>query len=180
MSAPVEPEVLSASGDTRAELLRFLTSRLRCHATAEDVAQEAYLRLSTHAKEVRNPRAFLFEAAANLMRNVMRGGRRRAAFSEAVQYVLGDTETRTPERRVLAAETLTQVERAIRELPPQCGRVFYLHRFEGLTQNEIAEHLGISTTAVEKSMRRAFARLEDAIRWGEVRENPGTGVSRQR
>ena len=146
----------------RPELLRFLASRLRCHASAEDVAQEAYLRLSVHASHVRNPRAFLFEAAANLMRNVVRGKRRLAAFVQSVEHLAADTDARTPERQALAAETLQRVEHAIRNLPPQCGRVFYLHRFEGLTQREIADRLGISTTAVEKSMRRAFAKLMEA------------------
>lgn len=162
ITLPSEPLPELGTDHYRPELLRFLKSRLRCRFSAEDVAQEAYLRLSTHAAEVRNPRAFLFEAAANLMRNVVRGKRRLAAFVQSAEHLVADTDARTPERQVLAAEALQRVEDAIRNLPPQCGRVFYLHRFEGLSQREIADRLGISTTAVEKSMRRAFARLMEA------------------
>ena len=64
----------------RGQLVRFLTRRLRSAATAEDLAQDLYLRLSAFAAGVRDPKAFLFRAAANLASNHARDEARRAAL----------------------------------------------------------------------------------------------------
>lgn len=147
----------------RPELLRFLHSRLRCATAAEDAVQEVYLRASRATPPIRNPKALLFETAANLIRNLVRADGRRAAFSAYADLVSPPDNPLTPERSLLDVEALRRAKAIIDDLPPQCAEVFRLHRFEGLTQREVAQRLGVSTTAVEKSMRRAMARLAAAV-----------------
>lgn len=59
------------------------------------------------------------------------------------------------QRRVLA--------RAIRRLPRDCRNVFVLHRFAGMSLEQIAEHLGIDQQAVETRLAEAFVRLGRAV-----------------
>jgi RNA polymerase sigma-70 factor (ECF subfamily) len=51
---------------------------------------------------------------------------------------------------------------ALQRLPERSRQVFYLSRFEGLTQREIAVRLRLSRTSVEKHMRRALECVADA------------------
>jgi RNA polymerase sigma-70 factor (ECF subfamily) len=44
--------------------------------------------------------------------------------------------------------------RAVRELPVQCRRVFVLRKVYGLSQQEVARHLGISEATVEKHVAK--------------------------
>jgi RNA polymerase sigma-70 factor (ECF subfamily) len=52
---------------------------------------------------------------------------------------------------------------AVEQLPEKCAVVFRLSRDEGLTYNEIAEHLGISVKTVENQMGIAFKKLREIL-----------------
>jgi RNA polymerase sigma factor (sigma-70 family) len=47
------------------------------------------------------------------------------------------------------------VEAAVARLPPRCREVFWNNRVDGLSYAQVAAHLGISVSAVEKHMARA-------------------------
>lgn len=53
--------------------------------------------------------------------------------------------------------------RAIRSLPRDCRDVFLLHRFAGMSLEQIAEHLGIDQKAVEARLAAALVRLSRAV-----------------
>ena len=53
---------------------------------------------------------------------------------------------------------------AMELLKPKCKEIFWLHKFEGLTQQEIADHLDISKRAVEDNISRALRTLKDALK----------------
>lgn len=53
--------------------------------------------------------------------------------------------------------------RAIRRLPRDCRDVFVLHRFAGMSVEQIAEHLGIDRQAVETRLAEALVRLGRAV-----------------
>jgi RNA polymerase sigma-70 factor (ECF subfamily) len=52
---------------------------------------------------------------------------------------------------------------AVDQLPEKCAEVFRLSRDEGLTYNEIAEHLNISPKTVENQMGIAFKKLREIL-----------------
>lgn len=60
------------------------------------------------------------------------------------------------ESKILLDELQGQINNVIESLPDRCKEVFLLSRFQGLKNREIAEHLKISTTAVEKHISRAI------------------------
>lgn len=141
------------------DLVRFLTGRLRCLATARDIAQEAYLRASQSEVAISDPRAFLFRTAANLASDSRKTSKRHAEILAEASFWLEPEPDRSAESLTMASEEFARVTRVIEHLPPRCREVFYLNRFEGLSQSEIATRLGISKTAVEKNVRRALAAL---------------------
>lgn len=150
-------------------LLRFVQRIVGSATSAEDVTQSLWLRAQRIADipPIANPRAYLYRLAANLAIDHLKGETRRSRTDVDAQALLwGCDEALAADRVVIANDTLARVEAAARALPEQTRRVFELHRYEGLTQREVADRLGVSTTTVEKHMRRAMLLLT-AARDGE-------------
>lgn len=127
---------------------------------AEDLAQEAWLRLAPYhaVQTIRHPRALLLRIAANLMAD------RRARRFHRARYVdeIGATHG-------LAHEAPSQIDEVLaRELvlglPEPLRDVFVLSRFGGLTNVQIGEQLGISPKTVEWRMTRALAHCAAQLR----------------
>jgi RNA polymerase sigma-70 factor (ECF subfamily) len=106
--------------------------------------------------------------ASNLFIDRLRSARRREARDDA--YATSNTEasggdlvaqTPTPEQITESRQRLQQLMVTVESLPPQCQRVFVLHKLEGLSYTEVAAKLGISKSGVEKHMMSALRRLTE-------------------
>lgn len=142
-------------------LLRMLTARLQNADDAEDVLQDLWLRLEgMSSRPIVSPGPFLFRAAANLATDRRIAASRRAARDDAwAEHQPGPGEVPGAERALLARELLGQAEGRIARMPPRMAAALRLYRVEGLGQREIAERLGVSVSAVEKLLRKAYREL---------------------
>lgn len=156
-------DLLSVYFSKRDSIERFLVARLGSRDEAEDVLQELYLKLNRLELqgEVRDPVAYLFRSALNLARD-RRRERQRARTREAdwVEHSApGRVEAPQVEAALAARQRLQAIRGALDELSPQCRRVFLLHKFEGLSHEEVARQAGISRSTVEKHMHTALRHL---------------------
>ncbi|WP_342349104.1 RNA polymerase sigma factor [uncultured Nitrospira sp.] len=144
----------------RQEVKRFLISRVSCEATAADLTQETFLRLSqlSDLQSIRNIRSYLFRIAANLATDHLRTQIRwKMASSEEEPLLLEKPDTSsTPESVLVAKEELRIVLQAIQELSPLCREIFLLNRYEGFAHREIANRLNVCMSTVEKNIARAL------------------------
>ena len=141
-------------------LIKFLRRRLSIADDAEDVAQETYIRMMRYegSSELQSPSAMLFRIAVNVANDHGRTAlARRASKHTAIEGVELATEMPSPERSVLADQTLDLLLATIESLPPKCKQVFLLSRASDMTYPEIAAHCGISVKMVEKHISRAIA-----------------------
>ena len=96
-------------------LIAFLSSRLDSMAEAQEVAQEAYVRLLRleHPEQVGFLRAYLFRIASNLAIDRLRA---RSVRADAAEDELFEEwlDTPAPERRALAVDQLRLVREALR------------------------------------------------------------------
>lgn len=145
---------------SRKDLQRYFQRRLASSEIAADLTQETFLRVlrSGQAAELRQPRAFLFRAASNLLADHFRHAGNRAIKD------ISETEWRehrdpspSPEATILSREELKILERAVADLPPRGREVLSLHKFQGLSYAEIAARLGISKNTVVVHMVRSLA-----------------------
>lgn len=138
-------------------LIRFLLARLRSQQEAREVAQEAYVRLLSLDKPgaISYLRAFLFRTAANIAVDRMRRdelsvrAKRSPFFNELA-------DGRTPERQVVAAETLEKLERLLSGMSAKCRQAFMMRRFEGKDVGSIAQDLRISKRMVRTYVAQAL------------------------
>jgi len=145
----------------RGPLLRFLRAR-GAGDDAEDIMQELWLKVERleAAGPIADPRAYLFRMADNLMhdrvRATLRRGHREQAWSETGYDPAGQDETPSAERALAARQRLRQVERALATLGERSQAIFRRFRIDGVAQTRIAQEEGISLSAVEKHLQRAY------------------------
>lgn len=157
------PEVIRRNHDA---LIRFLRRRLRNPADAEDVAQEAYLRMMRYegSREVSSPSSMLFRVAGNLATDLFRAEQsRHTADHLDIDEIAPASEQPEADRELAAKQDLGVLLQTIDELPPRCRQVFLLSRVRHMTYQEIATHCDISVKMVEKHIHRALAACLKAV-----------------
>jgi RNA polymerase sigma-70 factor (ECF subfamily) len=141
-------------------LINFLRQRLRTPEDANDVAQEAYIRMMQYqnSRQIRSPSSMLFRIAINVANDLGRSEQvRRASDQCSLDAVELVSDTPSAEREISARQELELLRAAIEDLPPKCRQAFLLSRVRRMTYPEIAAHCGISVKMVEKHISRALA-----------------------
>ena len=147
------------------DLTRFLRYRLGNAVDAQDLAQEAFMRLLRHSRKtlIERPEAYLFRIAANLAYEQRLSGRTTISAEQAdAAGELVDVST-APERRAISSDRLEQVERAIAALPPLPRAALLLQRRYGLSYAQIAERLDITIHMVKKHLTTAMQQCRQVL-----------------
>jgi RNA polymerase sigma factor (TIGR02999 family) len=129
------------------------------------LVHEAYLRLVDQARVDCHTRAQFFGIAANLMRQILvnhakrhraakRGGGNRVTLEEAAGVVL------QREANLIALDGALE---RLALLDPRQSRIVELRFFGGLTEDEVAEIVGVSPFTVKRDWRIARAVLYDEL-----------------
>lgn len=128
------------------------------------LVHETYLKLVGHPGPWRN-RSQFFGVASNLMRRILvdHARRRRAAKRDAIHVVLDEAVQPAAEHEVDLVR-LDEALSALSALDARQGRVVELRYFGGLTLEEAAEVLGVSTATVKRDWTVARAWLFDRLR----------------
>ncbi|QKR98369.1 sigma-70 family RNA polymerase sigma factor [Sphingomonas sp. CL5.1] len=155
-------EVLGAEAlaTYRGALTAFLARRLRDRGEVEDVVQEALTKLvlATRVRAIREPQAYLFQIARNLVADHLR---RRAPDGLLEPLALWDEVPIQPEQENdrHRADLQRLFEAALDELPPRCREVFVLSWFDEQHSWSIALRLKITPRMVQKHLAKALAHL---------------------
>lgn len=141
-------------------LERLLRQRGRTREEAEDLIHDAFLRVKVYCDEggeVREPEAFLVRTVLNLSRDAHAREHRHLYVTEPVEELgLADPDP-GPDEVLAAQQRLEQLKRALDAVNPRTRQVFFLHRLEGLSYAQIADHFDISVSAVEKHIAKAMS-----------------------
>ena len=154
----------------RGALQAFFYRRLRTKADAADLVQEVYLRMLrvSDPEAIRNPEAYLFTVAANLLReNAVADGRHAQDVAvEEVEPTPALTSIPGFEAAVDAEKRVERLCEVLEELPLKCATAVILQYREGLSHQEIAAQLEVSPRMVKRYLaealnhcRRRMARL---------------------
>ncbi len=153
----------------RTPLVSFLYRMVRDQATAEDLAQEVFLRVYRARKKYAPNAKFttwLFRIATNLALNALRDGRYRQMEVSLDQpgedeHPAMDLPDRRPgiEQRLMARDRAALIHRAIQALPEKQRAAVLLHKYHELDYDEIARILDCSESALKSLLFRAYETL---------------------
>ena len=135
-------------------------------ADAEDAAQDAFVKAWRALGRFRRGapfRPWLLQIVANEARNRRRSAGRRAhlALRVAGGASSGDAAP-SPEASLLAAEQRDELLAAVNALPEEQRAVISLRYFVGLSEDEVAQALGVAHGTVKSRTARALDRLREA------------------
>ena len=150
----------------RGELLRFLTRKVTCQETAQDIFQETFIRFACYREKntVENPRAFIFRIAANLAADYLRSLARQTSEPEH-ENLIADLESpaASVEASVISQQEFELLMVALMELPPKCREVFILLRLKNYSYAQVEQELGISSTMILKYLNRALSHCRERL-----------------
>lgn len=133
-------------------------------AEAEDVAQETFLRLwrlgATLEIGPHGIRPWLRRVASNLCIDRMRGRAKVTVTDELPEVPDAPRQLAGIE----ANEMRVRVDAALKALPERQRQALVLFHFEGMSQVEVAEAMGITDEAVESLLARARRQLKTALK----------------
>ena len=155
-------------------LYRFAEGYVMNAQEAEDIVQDAFLRFLEalpalpDTTDVGN---YLYSTVKNLCLNYLK--HHMLANYLSIDYLSTlDGEEKlysadlmfSTDENILYEDLKTQIDAALSKLSPRSREIFLLSRFDGMKNKEIAELLGISTTAVEKHISKSLKVISDYLK----------------
>ena len=135
------------------DVFRLALSYLHNRQDAEDVCQTVFMKLLNYSKPIKagKEKAWLLTCTANACKDHLKSFWKRNVVEFDEKMVFTNAEDQA-------------VWEAVECLAPRYRAVVHLYYYEGYTQDEIAEILKISRTAVQTRMSRARNQLKEVIR----------------
>jgi RNA polymerase sigma factor (sigma-70 family) len=145
------------------KLRRLLRSRGRSVEDADDLIQEAFLRLQVYCREhtVEKPEAFLVRTALNLSTDQARHDRSQPVDYGGFDHLTLIDPSPSPDAVYAGQKRLLHWKQGLAALSPRRREVFLLNRLDGFSFPQIAAQLGISLSMVEKHAARAVLFLTE-------------------
>jgi RNA polymerase sigma factor (sigma-70 family) len=160
-NSPLLAQIAASRGG---DLLRFIRRRVGNDADAYEIAQESYLRfMRLPAVElVRNPEAYLFRIASNMLHEYALRRRQQAAVeARADEPSSGESGFEV----VVSREQAARLDAVLNKLPANRRAALILHLRNDMSCAEIAQAMGVSVPMVKKHLAAALAycrkRLKD-------------------
>tara|TARA_B110000483_G_scaffold21244_1_gene23972 strand:+ start:10919 stop:11494 length:576 start_codon:yes stop_codon:yes gene_type:complete len=130
---------------------------------SEDIVQNVFVKIWIYRKKI-DPnipiKKYLYKSVYNEFIDQYRKNKPVISLEEKYLKVI---DTIIDDNSLDIEKLMMNVNREIDKLPEKCKRVFILNKKEGLTHNEIAEYLQISTKTVESHITRAFKILNQKL-----------------
>jgi len=153
----------------RRSLLSSVLRIVRDSQTAEDLAQETYVRArqAIDAKPIEHIESFLFRTARNLALDHQRRKKVRAKY-EVRDFVFGDAENIaldavSAEEKLAEKELELLFEKTLETLPQRARAAWALLQLRGWTYAQIAEHMGVSRNTVYNDIKLVVHHCQDVL-----------------
>lgn len=140
-------------------LERFIAHRVPDQQAAEDLLQDVYLKIHTHVDTLRDSerlQSWVYRIARNVIYDYYRS-------QKAVEEIPEDIAA--PEDIDLSDDVAARlgVREMINALPEEYREALILTEYEGLTQKELAQRLGISLSGAKSRVQRGRKMLRELL-----------------
>ena len=144
-------------------LRRFIQSRVSGKHAAEDILQEAFLRISKGVSQLAD-RDRLEPWVFRIARNAVADYYRSVGRSQQRDALVDPVEEGNQENANLNGEVIEWLPRFIDGLPESYGKAVRLYVLEGRSQSELAQELGISLSGAKSRIQRGRSKLAIALK----------------
>lgn len=147
-------------------VMRFIWKLLKDRETAEDVAQNIFLKIwqgRNCLDSKRSIKNLLFTMAKNESINILKSARMLTVRLEAEAESMITGGGYRADEILDAVELDRQVAKCVDSLPPQCRTVFLMSRYRNMSNDEIARCLNISKRTVESHISKALKELRKSL-----------------
>jgi RNA polymerase sigma-70 factor (ECF subfamily) len=142
-------------------LLRFAYGLVGQREAAEDLVQDAFLKLHAHWDDVSNPRAWLFKTIRNLALNHIRDHKRETPFEEPDGF---QSAAEDPDHSLGRLEAIGTLQLLVSELDATDRQLITLKYHENLRYDQISQRTGLSVGNVGYKLHHALKNLADSLR----------------
>ena len=155
----------------RGLLVNYATRLVGSRAQAEDLVQEAWLRLdaATGERAIQEPLGYLYRIIRNLAFDQSRAAGRERRWQQegepSIEALLGLRPSSTPETVALHKDQMRLLMAALDELPKRTRIAFGMHRIGGYKLREIAAYLDISIPLAQKLVTSGLLHCRDRLGW---------------
>lgn len=143
-------------------LYQFIRKRVNDEAVAEDLLQDVFLKVHQHIgtlKEVKKLESWLYQITRNVIIDYYRSKVPTTPLEESevlqLPEVLPDDD--------IVTELLPSIRAMVRSLPEQDRQALILTEYQGLTQKELGERLGLSFSGAKSRVQRAREKLKQQL-----------------
>lgn len=142
-------------------LLRYAHGIVGQRETAEDIVQDAFLKLHAHWDEVIHPRAWLFRCIRNLALSHLRDHKRETPMDPDREW---ESAAPDPEQVLGKLEAIGTLQLLVAELHDDDRALIALKYQEGLKYDQISQRTGLSVGNVGYKLHHALKNLADSLR----------------
>ena len=145
-----------------APLQQFIRHRVSDDATAEDLLQDVFLNIHQHVdtlKDVKKLESWIYQVTRNAIIDYYRSIRTTTTLEDPEALQLAED---LPDEDVIS-ELFPCVRAMVTSLPAQDRQALILTEYQGLTQKELAERLGLSLSGAKSRVQRARAKLKQQL-----------------
>ncbi len=147
-------------------LTRFSWRYVGSKAIAEELVQEIFFEIWEDRKNlniVESVRSYLYKAVKHRSLNHLKHQRVKSEYDTKWMAKKKEKTTIEYEDSARIEQIKEAIEKAIEELPPRSKMTYKLHRYDGLTYQEIADVMDVSVKTVESQMTRTLKMLRERL-----------------
>lgn len=167
-----QDDITNAYISMKSRLFMLVGRIIKRPSEVEDILQDAYIRTfsASKIKDIKSPEAFLTQTARNLALNQIKLSRVKYTSSiedNAESTVNVASSDETVEEIIYSQDCFLQLCQAVKELPPQCRKVFVLIKIYGFTYAEVRKKLNISEKTIEKHVAKGVKKCSEYLNYKE-------------
>ena len=144
-------------------LQQFIRRRVSDETAAEDVLQEVFLRIHQHIetlKDTKKLESWVYQITRNAIIDSYRRKEKQTETLDGPE--MADMTEDLPDDDIVT-ELFPAVRAMVKSLPEQDRQALVLTEYQGLTQKELGERLGLSFSGAKSRVQRAREKLKQML-----------------
>lgn len=167
---PVKPSIEGLFDTEESPLLRYAYGMVARREVAEEMVQDAFLKLHKHWADIETPRAWLYRATRNLCLNYLRKYQRETLSEESD---LNPSPHDKPDEQLGRMEAMGALRIIIEELPSADRELLQLKYHDELTYSNIGKHLKLGAGTVGYKLHHLLKHLSESLQKSGITSSRG-------